>query len=212
MTAITVVTPWLNARELIPEYVRALDHGLRTEDRCIIVDNASDPPIRLGCADVEIHLTENRGFSPACNIGLRECETEAIVWLNNDIRMSSPDWLDTLRAHIRPGRLVGPDLVVSGHTAVDGRPIPYIDGWCVGGMTEELRAIGGWDESLEEPSYYGDNILSVRAKAAGMKLVQVPIGLTHLRNWSTRRTNVDAISARNRAKYEAVVRGARVAA
>lgn len=206
MTAITVVTPWWNCQELIPAYVEALDHGLGQDDRCIVVDNASDPPIRLGCADLEIHLTENRGFSPACNIGLAEVETEAVLFLNNDVRMVSSDWLDTLRAHLRPGRLVGPDLIVSGHSAVDGRPIPYIDGWCVGGMTEELRAIGGWDESLEEPSYYGDNILSVRAKAAGMKLVQVPCGLVHLRNWTTRRMNVDGVSAGNRAKYEAIVR------
>lgn len=212
MTAITVVTPWLNAHELIPDYSLALDFGLRTNDRCIIVDNGSDPPIRLGCADMEIGLDGNVGFSPACNIGLRETDTEAVLFLNNDIRMTSPDWLDSIRAYMRPGVLVGANIVISPHSAVDGRTFPYIDGWCVGGMTEDIRALGGWDESLEEPSYYGDNILSVRAKAAGMKLVSANVGLVHLRNFTTRRMNVDGVSMRNRARYEAVVRGTLVAA
>lgn len=202
----------MGCHELIPEYVRALDHGLRQDDRCMIVDNASDPPIRLGCADSEIYLPFNYGFSGACNVGLAEVETDAVLFLNNDIRMLSADWLDTLRTHMRPGRLVGPDLVVSGHTAVDGRPVPYLDGWCVGGMTADFHALGGWDDTLEEPSYYGDNILSVRAKAAGMKLVQVPTGLQHLRNYTSRRMNVDGVSMRNRARYEAIVRGLAVAA
>ena len=212
MIAISVVTPWMGCHELIPEYVRALDFGLRQDDRCIIVDNGSDPPIRLGCADTEIHLEGNVGFSPACNIGLANVETPATLFLNNDIVMTDAGWLDGLREQMRPGVLVGADLVVSAHSAVDGRTVPYLDGWCVGGMTEDLRAIGGWDESLEEPSYYGDNLLSVRAKAAGMKLVRVGIGLQHLRNWTTRRMNVDEVSVRNRARYEAIVRGLAIAA
>lgn len=212
MTAITVVVPWLNCHELIPEFSKALDYGLRDHDRLIVVDNASDPLIRVGPADLEIHLTENAGFCGGCNRGLDEVETDAVLFLNNDIRMTSADWLDALRRHMRPGALVGPDLIIAPHAAVDGRPQPYLDGWCVGGMTEDIRALGGFDESLEEPGYYSDNILSAKARAAGMKLVQVPIGLVHLRNYSTRGMNVEDVSARNRMRYIAAVRGLQVAA
>ena len=205
MTAISVVTPWLNAHELIPAYSRALDYGLRDRDRLIVVDNCSDPPLRIGPADLEIHLFENLGFSGACNAGLAEVETDAVLFLNNDISMTSPEWLDQIRSALRPGVLVGAQLRIDAHARVDGRTIPYLDGWCVGGMTEEIRALGGFD-SLEEPAYYSDNILSVRAKARGMKLVQVPVGLKHIGNYSTRRMNVDGVSQRNRERYEEIVR------
>ena len=193
MTAITVVTPWHNCQELIPAYSRALDYGLGEDDR-------------LGAADLEIHLPTNVGFSPACNRGLEEVETEAVLFLNNDVVMTSATWLEQVRQSLRPGMLVGATLSTAPHTAVDGRVQPYIEGWCIGGMTEEIRALGGWDESLEEPSYFGDNILSALARARGMKLVQVPVGLRHLGNFTTRRVNVDGVSGRNRARYEQVVR------
>ena len=206
MTAITVVTPWHNCQELIPAYSRALDYGLVEVDRLVIVDNGSDPPIRIGAADLEIHLPTNVGFSPACNRGLEEVETEAVLFLNNDVVMTSANWLEQMRSQMRSGVLVGATLSTAPHTAVDGRVQPYIEGWCIGGMAEEIRALGGWDESLEEPSYYGDNILSALARARGMKLVQVPVGLRHLGNYTTRRVNVDGVSGRNRVRYEQVVR------
>ena len=74
-------------------------------------------------------------------------------------------------------------------------------------MTDQVRALGGWDDALEEPSYYSDNILSLRARRAGMKLVQASVGLRHLGNYTTRRLDVSDVSARNRVHYEALVRG-----
>ena len=57
--------------------------------------------------------------------------------------------------------------------------MPYIDGWCLAGMRTDLLDLGGWDDSLEEPSYYSDNLLCLEARAAGFVLREVPTGLIH---------------------------------
>ena len=62
---------------------------------------------------------------------------------------------------------------------IDGESFPYLDGWCLLGMTEDLRELGGWDETYEEPSYYGDNDLCLRARFEGMTLREVPCGIHH---------------------------------
>ena len=67
---------------------------------------------------------------------------------------------------------------------------------------------GGFDESFEEPSYFGDNDLCARARARGMKLVEVPVALRHLGNWTAKRERLDVreVSARNYQRYAARVR------
>lgn len=202
---ITVVTPWLNCPELRDGYWQAIDAGLAPDDRVVIVDNGSSPPVEAP-TDSLIRLDSNQGFAAACNIGLERANTDAVLFLNNDVRLRDRRWLEMIRQELRPGVLVGPDLRITRHTAVDGRIVPYLDGWCLAGLTEELRELGGFNEDFEEPSYYGDNELCVRARAHGMKLVQCDAGLRHLGNYTSRHTDVSAVSERNRARYEAAVR------
>lgn len=200
-TSITVVTPWLDAHELIPGYQRAVT-VLGDDDRLVIVDNGSTPAI----PDAAIRLPTNHGFSKACNFGLDAATTDAVLFLNNDIRMTSATWLQQIRQALKPGVLVGARLRTDAHTAVDGVAVPYLDGWCIAGMTAELLALGGWNEAFTEPAYYGDNELCVRAQAAGMRLVAVPVGLQHLGNYTSRRMDVTGVSARNRERYVEAVR------
>ena len=201
MTSVTVVTPWLDAHELLPGYQRAVT-VLGDDDRLVIVDNGSTPAI----PDAAIRLPTNHGFSRACNFGLDAADTDAVLFLNNDIRMTSHTWLTQIRQALKPGVLVGARLRTDAHTAVDGQPVAYLDGWCIAGMRDELLALGGWNEDFEEPAYYGDNDLCVRAQAAGMRLVAVPAGLQHMENYTSRRMDVTAVSARNRERYVAAVR------
>lgn len=203
MISVTVVTPWLEAHELAPAYQRAMT-VLTEDDRLIVVDNGGAPD-DLGATYVQPR--RNLGFSRACNQGLYAAETDAVLWLNNDVRMTSATWLEQIRKALRPGVLVGAHLRNDAHTAVDGTVIPYLDGWCLAGMTADLIDLDGFDETFEEPSYFGDNDLCVRAQAAGMRLVQVPVGLTHIGNYTSKRTDVTGVSARNRARYEQTVRG-----
>jgi GT2 family glycosyltransferase len=63
------------------------------------------------------------------------------------------------------------------------------------GMRSDLLDLGGFDESYSEPSYYSDNDLCLRARAAGMTLREVRVGLRHMVNG----TSADDVGARDRA-------------
>lgn len=216
---LTVVTPWLDCPELMQKYWQALEAGLDSDDRAIIIDNGSNPAILASYRDR--FATEppswatferwplNYGFSVACNAGLARVGTEAVLFLNNDVRMNDARWLERIKEKIAPGALVGLQLRSDPHTAVDGLLVPYLDGWCLAGMTEEIRSLGGWDEEYEEPSYYGDNDLCARAVSRGMQLVIAEAGLRHLSNYTSKRMKINEVSAHNRTRYEQRVRDLR---
>ena len=169
-----VVTPWVNHLELYDEYIHAMQLG-PMPDELLIVDNASDPPLPFAA----FYLDRNFGFSGGSNAGLQKATADAVVFLNNDIMATREGWLDDLVNAIEPGVLVGARLRNEGHGDVDGMRMPYLDGWCLGGLREEFLALGGWDESLQEPSYYGDNLLCLEARAQGFTLREVQTGLMH---------------------------------
>jgi GT2 family glycosyltransferase len=223
MTTITVVTPWHRAPELRQGYWAAIHAS--PPDEVIVVENGTSvataddvdlTPFGGGFAQHFHYEPRNLGFAPACNIGLNAAVMDAVLFLNNDVRHTADGWLEPIRRALRPGVLVGANLRSLQHSAVDGRTIPYLDGWCVAGMRQDLLTLGGWDETYEEPSYYGDNDLSLRARAAGMKLIQVDVPLRHLGNYTSRQINrpadVAAVSARNYARYAAKARHHQAAA
>jgi GT2 family glycosyltransferase len=196
----TVVTPWLNHRELERDYWQALRH---VDAEVIVVDNGSQPPLPNAW-----RLPTNTGFAHASNTGLQLARTDAVVFLNNDIAAVG-DWLTPLLAHLEPGVLVGPELRTDPHGAVDGEPLPYLDGWCLAGLTSELLELGGWDEGYQEPSYYGDNDLSLRARSDGFALREtrdVRSVLVHKRNATSgggANADVRAATDANRARFVA---------
>ena len=207
MTTVSVITPWRGHVELYPAYREAL--WAATPDEVVIVDDGSDPPLEFA----DVSLSPSVGFARACNAGLRAATQDAVLFLNNDIELSPwrvEDWLAPIRNELRPGVLVGANVRRDAHTMVDGEVIPYLDGWCLGGMRDELAELGGWPENLEEPSYYGDNILCMTARAAGMRLVKVRVALRHLENVTTHsllaREEVDAVTRRNQVTYADHVR------
>lgn len=173
MSSVAIVTPWFEHRELWPDYLTVIKDA--RPDELWIVDNGSDPP--LGFAT--IRLDGNRGFSGGSNTGLHAAHTEVVVFLNSDVHLIDVGWLDRLLDAIEPGVLVGPQLRSDPHANVDGRVMPYLDGWCCAGMRDDLLALGGFDESLLEPAYYSDNLLCLEARAAGMTLREVALGLGH---------------------------------
>lgn len=197
--SVTVVTAWVNHRELERDYWAAI----RTENvQVIVVDNGSDPPLPNAW-----RLNDNRGFHHACNQGLLLARTDAVLFLNNDIAPIAPGWLEPLRAELQPGVLVGAQLRYDDHGSINGEPLPYLDGWCLASMRQDLIDLGGWDEGYLEPAYYGDNDLSLRARAAGMTLREARVGLHH-KNGATHDPAQDDHRARvtleNRARFAAL--------
>ena len=102
------------------------------------------------------------------------------MFLNNDVELVEHGWLDTIRDTLEPGILVGARMRNDDHAKVDGHQVPYLDGWCLAGMRDDLLSLGGFDTTLAEPAYYSDNLLCLEARAAGMELAEVKVGLRHL--------------------------------
>jgi GT2 family glycosyltransferase len=199
--SITIVTPWLNGRELERDYFAAM--------RCIdaehlVIDDHSDPPLPNA-----LHPGERFGFSGCSNVGLEAARTDAVLFLNNDIAAQRPGWIEPIRDLLEPGVLVGAQLRTDPHGMVDGQPMPYLDGWCVAGMTDDLLGLDGWDETFDEPSYYGDNDLSFRARLAGITLKEARVPVVHLRDTKPPvmpSPHVQAVTVKNKARFEARVR------
>jgi hypothetical protein len=202
LPTVAIVTPWLNHLELIPDYASTVQRRSH-RDELIVVDNASEPAVGLPGLRVE----ENLGFATACNLGLQNASSDAVLFLNNDVAMTRPDWLAKLRGALESGVLVGAELRYDPHGMVDGRAFPYLDGWCLAGMRDDLVELGGFDESFDEPAYYSDNDLSLRARAAGMSLRAVRVGLQHKLNVTAGHT--EAVSAATVANRERFMRRAR---
>ena len=200
--SVAVVTPWMDHLELAEDYFSALDAG-PYPDEVIIVDNASDPALPFGT----IRSEENLGFAKGSNRGLDAAESDVVVFLNNDILATRQGWLWSLVQHVESGVLVGAQMRYDRHADVDGVRFPYLDGWCLAGMRDDLIDLGGFDEILEEPSYYSDNILCLKARAEGFTLREVPVGLHH-KAGATSNANgfVLPATAANRLIYEAQAR------
>lgn len=182
-------------------------------DMVIVVDNGSEPPfepVGLKVPNVVIRNRTNRGFSRACNQGLRSSDADAILFMNNDIRpLDGREWALRVKKALRPGVLVGARLRDDMHTQVDGQLVPYLDGWCIGGMREDLLALGGFDESYEEPAYYADNDLCARAVADGMTLEQIDLPIHHLEGSTSNDLDLRAVTMSNYQRYADTVRALR---
>jgi GT2 family glycosyltransferase len=200
---VTIVTPWRNHRELERDYWQTIRQA-GAPCQVLVVDDGSDPPLPNG-----VRVSPGRGFAHACNVGLELVRTDAVLFLNNDVAVSEPGWLTRLCAALEPGVLVGAELRHDRHGDVDGIQLPYLDGWCLAGMTADLRALGGFDEGYQEPSYFGDNDLALRARLAGMILREVKVGLSHKRNVTAgpgSDPRVLAATRANQLRFQALVR------
>ena len=202
--SVAVVTAWHNHRELLGDYRAAVEMG-PMPDELLVVDNGSDPPLSFAA----IRNDENAGFTRANNQGLDAATCETVVFLNNDIAATQHGWLEELVDAVEPGVLVGHRLRSDQHTIVDGHVYPYLDGWCLAGLRDELLDLGGFDETLAEPAYYSDNLLCLEARDAGMTLREVPVGLIHKGGITSEmpgNKHVEIVTLGNRRRYQQRVR------
>lgn len=101
MTAkFSIVIPHWNGKHFLPPCLDSLQRQTYSSIEVIIVDNASTdgsqqfirehyPWVRL------IELSENRGFTGACNAGIQASQGEVISLLNNDTEVE-PDWAEAV--------------------------------------------------------------------------------------------------------------------
>ncbi len=99
---ISIVIPNWNGAHHLPDCLDSLRRQRYPRFEVILVDNGStdDSLALLAQAYPEVRLIalgENRGFAPACNLGMRAARGEILVLLNNDTE-TDPGWLDALVA------------------------------------------------------------------------------------------------------------------
>jgi GT2 family glycosyltransferase len=196
---VAVCTPWVDHLEFVEDYFHAIERG-PAPDELIIVDDGSFQPLDFAAVRHE----ETKGFSAACNAGLAHATADVVVFLNNDISDGNAGWLDKLEREAELGVLVGARLWSLPHADVDNQPMPYLDGWCLGGQREDLLELAGFDEEYQEPAYFSDNDLCLRARVNGMTLREVPTGLRHKKNGTIgpgNQPNVKAAHAANQKRY-----------
>jgi len=207
MKTLSIITPWWNHLDLLADYKNVIEASCASE--VVIVDNGSEPPFECEAFKV-IRNETNRGFSRACNQGLRAAKSDVVLFLNNDIRLSlDTKWGQELLNKVANGILAGAHLRNDAHANVDGIGNPYLDGWCLAGMKCDIMALGGWDESYAEPSYYGDNDLCLRAQEKGFKLIQVDVPIYHISNTTSKIFDLSNVTPSNYAKFAARVRESR---
>ena len=125
-------------------------------DELIVVDNASDPPLDFAA----VRLDRNAGFSGGSNAGLAHATADIVAFVNNDVALGQAGLAENVVRESRTRTCSSaPMLRTDAHAWVDGIEVPYLDGWCLAGMRDDLLELGGFDETLTEPAYYSDNLL-----------------------------------------------------
>lgn len=181
MAKVSIVTPWLNCSELCDIYADSVKGA-----QVIIVDNGSewyhaDKIERMvsHLNGVYIRNEDNRKFAAANNQGLAKASGEIVVFLNNDIEADSR-WISSVQSDVGAGVIAGPRMLEKhGET--------YLEGFCIAARRDVWRALGGWPENLPG-MYWEDNILCLKAKRAGITLVQTLWPVFHLSNYTSRKT------------------------
>lgn len=186
MATITIVTPWLDAPELIPLYERG---NIGAE--IIIIDNSSQPEnaqkLEEMCIRMEgiyIRNDENMLFAHANNQGLERATGDIVVFLNNDTD-NNAGWITLVMRDVQPGSIYGPS---TAEHDIDGRRFKYLEGWCIAATKETWDSLGGWNTEDYEGLYYEDADLAYRARKAGMTLTKTHWSVWHFGNYTSRRT------------------------
>ncbi len=97
---VSVIIPNWNGAHHLPDCLDSLGRQSYRHFETIVVDNGStDASLALLARDYAwvrvMPLSCNRGFAPACNVGMRAARGDIVVLLNNDTEVD-PRWLETL--------------------------------------------------------------------------------------------------------------------
>lgn len=209
---VSIVIPHWNAKHLLETCLTALHNQTHPDIEVIVADNASvdgsQAYIRECFPEVIIEqLPENRGFTGACNAGMRVASGEYIALLNNDTEVE-PTWaaelVSAFQRHPEAGFLASKMLLFDRrdhfHTAgdyyrVDGRPgnrgvwqqdvgqfdrEEYVFSAC-GGSSIYRRTMLENIGLLDDDFFFSceDLDLAWRAQFAGYKCLYVPTAIVY---------------------------------
>lgn len=198
-SAISIVIPTFQGRKLLARNLPRLLAALDRPCEILVVDDASRDGTAsyLRRHFPEVRLIRNRrrqGFGESANRGVRAAKTSFVLLLNSDM-VPEPGFLAPLRAALGDERVFAAtcrQLIAGkpnwgGPTKEDFRagllrhapsPLPqtptsetfYVSGGATLFRRSAFLALGGFDR-LFAPFYWEDADLSLRAKAAGWRLL-----------------------------------------
>lgn len=221
---LSIVIPVFNKYNFTKSCLNDLSQ-LSDAHEIIIVDNASTDETNKEITDMKISLPElrhkliykrndvNLGFAKACNIGYRMATAPNVLFLNNDIKVSSnhTGWTADLIKWASTS-IVGPTMgqlddnlnfVQEADKLLSGKS--YMSGWCLASSKEiwSKLDISGTEEIFSEDffCYFEDTDLSFRARELGipMQIIQVPV--VHFGKVSSKQLNTHALYSKARASF-----------
>ncbi|MBI4341313.1 MAG: glycosyltransferase [Candidatus Omnitrophica bacterium] len=193
-----VLLSWNHLEETRP-CLQTLFASTTVPSRLLIVDNASEPPVRQFLAGVtpqgairEVVLLQNEtneGFSAGMNRGIRASGASYVCLLNNDLRFA-PGWLEELLAVAAADPAIGlvnPSSSTFGDRPSSGEPVEvfalrrshlrgrYTEvgmgiGFCLLIKREVLQQLQGLTEEVDR-AFFEDEDFSIRAQQAGWRCV-----------------------------------------
>jgi GT2 family glycosyltransferase len=190
----------------------------------VVVDNKGDYE-PAGWEEV-VRPGENLGWAGGSNRGFevgRRPEHDAVVWLNNDTRLS-PDFLRNLRRTARRTRAAVVSPVYDCHwlhqrvdEAIEAsqyhgrrvhREAPFVDGTCMYVPTSTVDRLGLLDAVAFAPLGWGAEIdYCLRVRAAGQAVVVTEAAYLHHERSVTAQAMFDGYDAYLEAAYPAAVAG-----
>lgn len=188
---------------------------LPSDHQIIIVDNGSTDETQLSLQYsteiTYIRNNENLGFAKACNIGYSKTSSDNVLFLNNDIRVKTHDYVEySWTAPLIqkcPYGLVGPTMgqldnnlnfVQEANKILSGKS--YMSGWCLASSKEiwSKLALPRNDTAQSVPqifseefglAYFEDTDLSFRARKLGIEFHVVDIPVVHFGRQSSKQIN-----------------------
>lgn len=116
---VSIIIPFRDRLELLTNCLRSLKQTKHSNYEVVLIDNGSrevfsidDPSQRI------LHCDEPFNFSRLCNLGAASATGEFLLFLNNDVEVLAPDWLnDMLRLLADPQvGIVGATLLYPDRT------------------------------------------------------------------------------------------------
>jgi len=220
---LSIVIPVFNKWNFTKSCLRDLSQ-LPSDHEIIIIDNASSDATQKEMRELEHSLQmkdtlvyhrneENTFHSKACNQGFRLAKGNAILFLNNDIRIkcNATNWTKVIIDNCNSSNgLVGPTMgqldanfnfVREANQQLSGNS--YIGGWCVAAKREvwaqlDMDGTGQiWNEKF--PMYFNDADLSFRARKKKIPLTVIPLtDAVHFGKVSAAQINIAKLYAEGR--------------
>ena len=108
--SITLIIPTYNGLDLLKRCIRSLSVTAYDNFKVLVVDNDSNDEATLeylsaldGQGNIRVAKISNDGkpfsYARVNNIAARFCETDYVLFLNNDTEVISPDWLSKMVGH-----------------------------------------------------------------------------------------------------------------